>query len=73
MQWVQYKINHFHCAFSKQKKNNTKFTLELIYETKIATSKKESLTSYEVITKKNKQSPLSNYNLSSILIIIKKY
>ena len=41
MQWVQYKINHFHCAFSKQKKNNTKFTLELIYETKIAMSKKD--------------------------------
>ena len=58
------------------KKNKTKKTrkvhLELIYENKIDMSKKKSLTSYRIITKKNKQSPLSNYNLPSILIIIKK-
>ena len=55
---------------SEKKQTNTKSTLELIYENKIAMSKKKSLTSYR-ITKKYKQSPLSNYNLPSILIIIK--
>ena len=57
----------------QNKKINTKSTLELIYKNKIAMSKKKSLNSYKIITKKNKQSPLSNYNLPSILIIIKKY
>ena len=60
------------CIQERKVKKNTKFTLELIYENKISMSKKKSLTSYKVITKKNKQSPLLNYNLSSILIIFKK-
>ena len=61
------------CIQERKIKKNTKFTLELIYESKIAMSrKKKSLTSYKIITKNNKQSPLSNYNLPSILIIIKK-
>ena len=56
----------------KKTKTNTKSTLELIYENKIDMSKKKSLTSYKNNYKNNKQSPLSNYNLPSKLIIIKK-
>ena len=42
------------CIQERKIKKNTKFTLELIYESKIAMSKNQSLTSHKIITKKNK-------------------